>query len=69
MMSGLPITRRTIFGESSPVSLRRIAPWPDGVHLTYDKMASFLAPYRNAEALTVAWDLDSKIEKLLLESV
>ena len=27
--------------------------WPDGVHLTYDKMASLLAPYRNVEALAV----------------
>ena len=38
---------------------------PDGVHLTYDKMASFLAPYQNAEALAVARDLDSKIETLV----
>jgi len=41
---------------------------PDGVHLTYDKMASLLAPYGNADALAVARDLDSKIEKLLRES-
>jgi uncharacterized protein (DUF302 family) len=41
---------------------------PDGVHLTYDKMASFLATYRNAEALAVARDLDSKIETLLRSS-
>jgi len=40
---------------------------PDGVHLSYDRMASFLAPYRNSDALTVARDLDSKIEKLLRE--
>jgi uncharacterized protein (DUF302 family) len=37
----------------------------DGVHLTYDRMSSFLAPYGNAEALAVARDLDSKIERLL----
>jgi uncharacterized protein (DUF302 family) len=41
---------------------------PDGVHLTYDKMASLLAPYGNEEALAVAQDLDSKIERLLQES-
>jgi uncharacterized protein (DUF302 family) len=41
---------------------------PDGVHLTYDKMASLLAPYRNGEALAVARDLDSKIETLLRSS-
>jgi hypothetical protein len=34
----------------------------DGVNLSYDRMASFLAPYGNAKALTVARDLDSKIE-------
>jgi len=42
--------------------------WPDGVHLKYDKMASLLAPYGNAEALAVARDLDSKVERLLRES-
>jgi uncharacterized protein (DUF302 family) len=40
----------------------------DGVHLSYDRMASFLAPYGNAQALAVARDLDSKIEILLRES-
>jgi uncharacterized protein (DUF302 family) len=38
---------------------------PDGVHLSYDRMASFLAAYGNSEALKVAHDLDSKIEALL----
>jgi uncharacterized protein (DUF302 family) len=42
---------------------------PDGVHLSYDRMASYLAPYGNAEALKVAQGLDSKIEALLLASV
>jgi len=37
----------------------------DGVHLSYDRMASFLAPYENAEALKVARDLDAKVEALL----
>jgi uncharacterized protein (DUF302 family) len=40
----------------------------DGVHLSYDRMASFLAPYGNAQALAVARDLDSKIETLLRDS-
>src|SRR6201982_4131568 len=39
----------------------------DGVHLSYDRMASFLAPYRNSEALAVARDLDEKVEALLYE--
>jgi uncharacterized protein (DUF302 family) len=38
---------------------------PDGVHLSYDSMASLLAPYGSQEALRVARDLDSKIESLL----
>src|SRR6266404_2369652 len=37
----------------------------DGVHLSYDRMASFLAPYGNREALQVAQDLDNKVETLL----
>jgi uncharacterized protein (DUF302 family) len=55
-------------GSYAPVTIL-LDERPDGVHLTYDKMASLLAPYGNAEALTVARDLDSKIERLLLESV
>ena len=38
---------------------------PDGVYLSYDRMASFLAPYGNSEALKVARDLDSKVEAVL----
>jgi uncharacterized protein (DUF302 family) len=37
----------------------------DGVHLSYDRMASFLAPYENLDALKVARELDAKVEKLL----
>jgi uncharacterized protein (DUF302 family) len=37
----------------------------DGVHLSYDKMVSLLAPYGNQDALKVAQDLDHKLEKLL----
>ena len=40
----------------------------DGVHISYDRMASLLAPYRNSEALTVARDLDKKVETLLSEA-
>ena len=40
----------------------------DGVHLSYDRMASFLAPYGNREALQVAEDLDNKVETLLREA-
>jgi hypothetical protein len=37
----------------------------DGVHLTYDSMESFFAPYRSEAALAVARDLDAKVEDLL----
>jgi uncharacterized protein (DUF302 family) len=40
----------------------------DGVHLSYDRMASFLAPYGNRDALEVARDLDRKIEDLLRQA-
>jgi DNA-binding transcriptional regulator YbjK len=37
----------------------------DGVHLSYDSMASLISPYGNEPALTVARDLDAQIEALL----
>jgi uncharacterized protein (DUF302 family) len=37
----------------------------DGVHLSYDRMASLLAPYRSPEAQAVAENLDAKIEGML----
>jgi hypothetical protein len=40
----------------------------DGVHLSYDRMTSFLAPYGNSDALKVAKDLDLKVETLLSEA-
>ena len=41
---------------------------PDGVHISYDRMASLLAPYRNSEAAAVARDLDEKVEGFLYEA-
>lgn len=38
---------------------------PNGVHLSYDRMASLLAPYGSTEAQTVALSLDTRIEGLL----
>ena len=40
----------------------------DGVHLSYDRMASFLAPYGNRDALEVARNLDRKIDDLLRQA-
>jgi uncharacterized protein (DUF302 family) len=55
-------------GSYAPVTIL-VDERPDGVHLSYDKMASFLAPYGSAEALRVAQDLDSKVEALLASTV
>jgi uncharacterized protein (DUF302 family) len=41
---------------------------PDGVHLSYDRMVSLLAPYGSADAQKVAANLDAKIEALLQAS-
>jgi len=40
----------------------------DGVHLSYDRMTSFLAPYGSSAALRVAQELDAKVEKLLADA-
>ncbi|PYS46812.1 MAG: hypothetical protein DMG13_29265 [Acidobacteria bacterium] len=40
----------------------------DGVHLSYDRMASLLAPYGNRDALEVARNLDMKVEDLLRQA-
>jgi uncharacterized protein (DUF302 family) len=51
-------------GSYAPVSVL-IDERENGVHLSYDRMASLLAPYGSLEALKVARDLDAKIEDLL----
>ena len=55
-------------GSYAPVTIL-VDERPDGVHLSYDKMASFLSPYGSAEALRVAQELDSKVEALLASTV
>jgi uncharacterized protein (DUF302 family) len=54
-------------GSYAPVTVL-IDERSDGVHLSYDRMAGFLAPYRNSDALAVARDLDAKVEALLSEA-
>ena len=51
-------------GSYAPVTIL-IEERPDGVRISYDRMASYLAPYGNSDALRVARDLDAKIEKML----
>jgi uncharacterized protein (DUF302 family) len=52
-------------GSYAPVTIL-VDERSDGVHLSYDRMASFLATYGSSEALNVAQDLDKKVEALLL---
>src|SRR5258707_1669718 len=54
-------------GSYAPVTVL-VDERPDGVHISYDRMASLLAPYRNSEALAVARDLDERVEALLYEA-
>jgi uncharacterized protein (DUF302 family) len=54
-------------GSYAPVSVL-VDERADGVHLSYDRMASFLAPYGNRGALEVARSLDTKIEDLLRQA-
>lgn len=54
-------------GSYAPVTVL-IDERDDGVHLSYDKMAALLAPYGNTEAISVARELDAKVENLLRES-
>lgn len=54
-------------GSYAPVTIL-IEERPDGVHLSYDRMASFLERYGDPEALQVARDLDSKVESLLTKA-
>jgi uncharacterized protein (DUF302 family) len=53
-------------GSYAPVTVL-IDERPDGVHVSYDKMESYLLPYGSSEALAVARNLDAKITTLLSE--
>lgn len=53
-------------GSYAPVTVL-VDQRPDGVHVSYDKMESYLLSYGNLEALAVARDLDAKITSLLRE--
>jgi uncharacterized protein (DUF302 family) len=51
-------------GSYAPVSVL-VDERGDGVHISYDRMASYLQPYANLAALKVARELDTKVEALL----
>jgi uncharacterized protein (DUF302 family) len=54
-------------GSYAPVTVL-VDERPDGVHLSYDRMSSLLAPYGSPDALQVAQDLDNKVEDLLKQA-
>ena len=51
-------------GSYAPVTIL-IEERPDSVRISYDRMASHLAPYGNSDALKVARELDAKIERIM----
>ena len=53
-------------GSYAPVTVL-VDERPDGVHVSYDKMESYLLRYGSSEALAVARNLDAKITALLSE--
>ena len=73
LLIGNPLTMRRMAkhvpdaGSYAPVTIL-VDERADGVHLSYDRMASLLAPYENPQALEVAKSLDSKVESLLLSA-
>jgi Domain of unknown function DUF302 len=73
LVAGNPLIMRKMVrlvpdaGSYAPVTIL-IDERPDGVHLSYDRMVTFLAPYNSPEALQVARDLDHKIEALLTQA-
>jgi uncharacterized protein (DUF302 family) len=54
-------------GSYAPVTIL-VDERADGVHISYDRMASLLAPYGDPDALKVARDLDAKVEHLLQQA-
>jgi uncharacterized protein (DUF302 family) len=53
-------------GSYAPVTVL-VDERPDGVHVSYDKMESYLMHYGSSKALAVAQNLDAKITTLLRE--
>jgi len=51
-------------GSYAPVTIL-VQERTDGVCISYDRMASYLAPYGSSEALKVARELDTKVERII----
>jgi uncharacterized protein (DUF302 family) len=54
-------------GSYAPVTIL-IEEGTDGVRISYDRMASYLASYGSSDALKVARGLDTKVEEILTEA-
>jgi uncharacterized protein (DUF302 family) len=73
LLVGNPLTMRKMAkhihdaGSYAPVTIL-IDERPDGVHVSYDRMASFLAPYEESAAIQVAKDLDATVESVLVNA-
>jgi uncharacterized protein (DUF302 family) len=71
LLIGNPLTMRKMVkhvhdaGSYAPVTIL-VDERPDGVHITYDRMSSMIAPYENSEALQVAKALDAKVEDVIV---
>ena len=70
LLIGNPLTMRKMAkhvpdaGSYAPVTVL-VDERKDGVHISYDRIASLIAPYQNEEALAVARALDAKVENLI----
>jgi uncharacterized protein (DUF302 family) len=70
IVAGNPLTMKEMVkhvvdaASYAPVTIL-IEERPDSVRISYDRVASYLAPYGNNDALTVARELDAKVEKIL----
>jgi uncharacterized protein (DUF302 family) len=53
-------------GSYAPVTIL-VDERPDGVHVSYNRMESYLLPYGSTEALVIARNLDARITTLLHE--
>lgn len=70
LLIGNPLTMRKMAkhvpdaGSYAPVTVL-VDERKDGVHISYDRIATLIAPYQNEEALAVARALDTKVENLI----
>jgi uncharacterized protein (DUF302 family) len=73
LLVGNPVTMKKMArythdaGSYAPVTIL-IDERPDGVYLSYDRMASFLAPYAEPAAIDVARELDATVESVLAKA-